>query len=103
MLRRKWIAIVLTLAVFVGAVIGATRIGTSLMPSMDSSQMSLTIEMPKGSGLSDTAAMSDTVMKKIREIPDVDGVGAMVSSHQAWEALRREARQIRIQPACISC
>ena len=49
-LRRKWIAIVLTLAVFVGAVIGATRIGTSLMPSMDSSQMSLTIEMPKGSG-----------------------------------------------------
>ena len=79
-LRRKWIAIVLTLAVFVGAVIGATKIGTSLMPSMDSSQMSLTIEMPKGSGLSDTAAMSDTVMKKIREIPDVDGVGAMVSS-----------------------
>ena len=65
-LRRKWIAIVLTLAVFVGAVIGATKIGTSLMPSMDSSQMSLTIEMPKGSGLSDTAAMSDTVMKKIR-------------------------------------
>ena len=79
-LKRKWIAIILTLAVFVGAVIGATKIGTSLMPSMDSTEMSLTIEMPKGSGLSDTAAMSDTVMKKIREISDVDSVGAMVSS-----------------------
>lgn len=79
-LNRKWIAIILTLAVFIGAVVGATRIGTSLMPSMDSTEMSATIEMPKGSGLSDTAAMSDTVMKKIREISDVDSVGAMVSS-----------------------
>lgn len=51
--------------------------GTAFMPEMDSTQVTITLNMPEGSLLSDTAAMSDQVIERILEIPDVTDVGAM--------------------------
>ena len=79
-LNKKKLVVLLTVLLFAGSIFGATQIGSSLMPSMDSTQMSLSIQMPKGSAMEDTAAMSDTVIKKVKEIPDVDSVAAMISS-----------------------
>lgn len=79
-LNGKVLVVILTLALFVGSVFGATKIGSSLMPSMDSTQMTLSIQMPKGTSEDDTKAMSDTVLKKVKEIPDVESVAAMMSS-----------------------
>ncbi|MDD3183740.1 MAG: efflux RND transporter permease subunit [Anaerostipes sp.] len=79
-LDKKVIVIVLVFILFGASIFGATKMGTSLMPSMDSTQMSLSIEMEKGSSKKETAAMTDTVMKKVREISDVDSVGAMMQS-----------------------
>ena len=50
------------------------------MPSMDSTQMTMTIKMPQGSSMEETASMTDTVMKKVKEIKDVDSVAGMISS-----------------------
>ena len=47
---------------------------------MDSTQMTMTIKMPQGSSMEETASMTDTVMKKVQEIKDVDSVAGMRSS-----------------------
>lgn len=51
--------------------------GTAFMPEMESTQVSVTIQMPKGSLLPEAAAMSDEVMERMMTIPDVSNVGAM--------------------------
>lgn len=79
-LNRKIAVILITLVLFAGSIYGATQIGSSLMPNMDSTQMSLTIQMPEGSSMEDTAAMSDTVMEKIKKIKDVYSVAAMITT-----------------------
>ena len=79
-LDRKIIVVAVTLALFAGSIFGAMNIGSSLMPSMDSTQMTMTIKMPQGSSMEETASMTDTVMKKVKEIKDVDSVAGMISS-----------------------
>ena len=80
LLDRKIIVVAVTLALFAGSIFGAMNIGSSLMPSMDSTQMTMTIKMPQGSSMEETASMTDTVMKKVKEIKDVDSVAGMISS-----------------------
>lgn len=80
LLNRKIIVVIVTLALFAGSIFGAMNIGSSLMPSMDSTQMTMTVKMPQGSSMEETASMTDTVMKKVKEIKDVDSVAGMISS-----------------------
>lgn len=81
-LSKKALVIITALVLLVGSLVGAYFRGGSLMPSMDSTQMSLTLTMPEGTTeLSDTAAMSEKVIEKINEIEDVDTVGAMVGGN----------------------
>ncbi len=54
--------------------------GMEFMGEMDSEQIEVSMTMPEGSKLSDTAAMSDEVMTRILEMDDVDYVGAMTGS-----------------------
>lgn len=87
LLNRKMIVVTVTLALFVGSVIGAMNIGSSLMPSMDSTQMTMTVKMPQGSSMEEAASMTDTVMAKVKEIKDVDSVAGMISSGSGMSAM----------------
>ena len=81
LLNHKIIVVAVTLALFVGSIFGAMNIGSSLMPSMDSTQMTMTIKIAKGNlQWKKQASMTDTVMKKVKEIKDVDSVAGMISS-----------------------
>lgn len=54
--------------------------GFSFFPSMDSTQMSMTLTMPEGTKtLEETADMSDKVIDSVLEIEDIETVGAMLS------------------------
>ena len=80
LLDHKILVVVVTLVLFAGSIVGAMNIGSSLMPSMDSTQMTMTVKMPKGSSMEDTASMTDTIMAKVKEIKDVDSVAGMISN-----------------------
>ena len=49
------------------------------MPETDSTQLSVTLEMPKDSKKQDARDMSETIIDRITEIEDVDTVGALQS------------------------
>ena len=84
---EKSIAIVLRWKVFVligvvvllvlSAVLSISR-GIAFMPSMDSTQITITLETPIDSKLEETAAISDDIVARIRAIDDVQDVGAMM-------------------------
>ncbi len=78
-LSLKWKWLVLLGVVVLLVVSGALAIsrGIAFMPSMDSTQITITLETPEDSKLKDTAAISDEVVARILEIEDVQDVGAM--------------------------
>ena len=75
-LRFKWLVLagsVVLLILF--AALAAGR-GFSMMPDMESTQMTATLTMDNGTKLADTKKASNQVVEKIREISDVESVGA---------------------------
>ena len=61
--------------------------GTAFMPEMESTQISVTVQAPKGSMLAETGALSDQVIDRILTIQDVTDVGAMNGSGSAMSSL----------------
>ncbi len=76
-LKHKWIVYVLVIGLFVFSIANVFTMGTSLMPKMDSQEIMITMEMPTGSTTQETRDMSDVVLARLTEVPDVETIGAM--------------------------
>ena len=79
-LRLKPIVILVILVALVLSTMGAVAKGTAFMPEMDSTQMTLTLTMPKDTPLADTAKVSDEIVNRIMTVEEVADVGAMATS-----------------------
>lgn len=78
-LKHKFIVLIGSLVLLVVSAFLVVSKGTILMPETDSTQLSVTLEMPKESTKQDARDMSETIIDKITEIEDVDTVGALQS------------------------
>ena len=54
--------------------------GTEFMPDMESTEVSMTLEMPKDSTLEETAAVADEVMERVGELSDIKDIGSMIGN-----------------------
>lgn len=79
-LDHKGYVIVGAFVLFVGSIALALSRGTEFMPTMESTQISMTLETKKGTSLEDTAKEADKVMDEVGKISDVEDVGALVST-----------------------
>ena len=80
-LRLKAVVIFLVLVLFGLSMYLSISKGIAFMPSMDSTQITVTLETPIDSKLSDTAAVSDEIVERIRTIEDVEDIGAMAGGN----------------------
>ncbi|MFA7412277.1 MAG: efflux RND transporter permease subunit [Tissierellaceae bacterium] len=55
----------------------AYSMGTAFIPEMETPQMSISLEMPKGASFDESISMSDTVMERILDIEGIETVGAL--------------------------
>lgn len=78
--RFKPVVLVGVIALLALSAVLAVSRGTAFIPQMDSTQLTVTLETPKGTSLADTGAISDQVVERIQEIEDVANVGAMAGS-----------------------
>lgn len=78
-LKHKFIVLIGSLVLLIGSAFLVVSKGTILMPETDSTQLSVTLEMPKESKKQDARDMSETIIDRITEIEDVDTVGALQS------------------------
>lgn len=79
-LKVKPLVFLIALALLAGSVFGALSNGTAFMPDMESTQMTVNVQLADDALLSDTAAVTDQVIEIIMAMEDVTDVGAMTSS-----------------------
>ncbi len=79
-LKKKWVVLCGSLALLAVSLVWALSRGFSFMPSVDSAQISLELQMPEDSTLEQTAQVSDEIIERISAMDEVENVGAMLSS-----------------------
>lgn len=79
-LRFKPVVLILVIVLLAISAAAAFSRGTAFMPDMDSTQITMTLTMPKDTPLHETAEVSDAVMERLRQIEEVEDVGGMASS-----------------------
>lgn len=79
-LKKKWVVLCGSLALLAFSLVWALSRGFSFMPSVDSAQISLELQMPENSTLEQTAQVSDEIIERISAMDEVENVGAMLSS-----------------------
>ena len=79
-LKTKPVVFLLVLVLLVGSAAAAFAKGTAFMPEMDSTQISMTVTLPKDTPLSHTGEVTDEILDKISEIDEVVDVGAMANA-----------------------
>ena len=80
-LKHKVFVILPVVALLIFSVYKVGSMGTSFMPSMDSTEMSATLEMPIGSSKKDTIKMSDKIINNLMKIEDIETIGATDSTN----------------------
>lgn len=79
-LKTKPVVFLLVLVLLVGSAAAAFAKGTAFMPDMDSTQISMTVTLPKDTLLSHTGEVTDEILYKIAEIDEVVDIGAMANA-----------------------
>ena len=83
-LKHKVFVILPVVALLIFSVYKVGSMGTSFMPSMDSTEMSATLEMPIGSSKKDTIKMSDKIINNLMKIDDIETIGATDSTNSMY-------------------
>ena len=79
-LKHKFIVLTLAVILLISSTLLVIAKGTTLMPTSDSTQISVSMEMPKDSTQEDSRNMSDKIIDKLTTIDDIETVGAIESS-----------------------
>jgi len=81
-LNRRWVPLLITLAVFMFAMSLFGHIGGGFFPTVDAGKMQVSIELPSGTGLSRTEEVAESVAERLRREPEVEGVLVKVGGEQ---------------------
>lgn len=79
-LRFKPVVLILVVVLLVVSAAAAFSRGTAFMPEMDSTQITMTLTLPKDTPLNETADVTDAVLERLMQMEEVVDVGAMASS-----------------------
>ena len=62
LITHRWAGIALTVVICIVSVLSVSQAGMELIPEMDEGQVSVTVSMPNGSTMEDTAAIEDRIV-----------------------------------------
>ena len=73
-LRHRWITLALGLTLFVGSVLSTKLLPAGFMPPDDVARTLLAIELPPGSRLDDTDAVTRTIVDRLQPMPEIRSI-----------------------------
>ncbi len=79
-LRFKPVVLLFVVVLLIVSVVVAYTNGTAFMPEMDSTQLTVSVQLDEEATLKETGELTDIVVDRLLEIEDVANVGAMSSS-----------------------
>ena len=80
-LDHKALLILGSIALLAGSAYLSIRMGFSYMPSMESTQISVNVTMPDDADFEAAAKTTDEIIKRLKDVDDVNTVGAVVGSN----------------------
>jgi len=98
--RRKWMTLLIGIAIFLSSVILATQIGSEFFPASDNGQISGTIELPIGANVDRARDVYQRFEAKIKkDFPEIESttftIGALSDdSDNSWAAMQTNASNI---------
>lgn len=82
-LKFKPLVLILVVVLLVISALAAVSNGTAFMSDMDSTQLTVTVQTDEETSLTETGKVTDQVVALIRELDEIQDVGAMASSSSA--------------------
>ena len=76
-LKHKAVVLGGVIVLLVISAFSVTKMGTEFIPSMDSEQMAMTLEMPAGTKVEELRETSNKVLDRVVDIKEIDTVGVM--------------------------
>ena len=73
-LNHRKLVVAAVFLVFVGGLALIPAVGFEFMPQTDEGSISITIELPRGTELATTAAMTDRIVKLIQQQPEIESI-----------------------------
>jgi hydrophobe/amphiphile efflux-1 (HAE1) family protein len=70
----RFITVLIGLLAFAGSLASARHLASGFLPVADISRALLAIELPPGSQLADTETVTDSIVKRLRQRPEITGV-----------------------------
>ena len=75
LITHRWAGVALTVVICIVSVLSVSQAGMELIPEMDEGQVSVTVSMPNGSTMEDTAAIEDRIAAiAVDTIPEMEQV-----------------------------
>lgn len=93
-LKHKILVILFIVALFVGSIYGAVQTGTELFPSTDMGQLTVTLELPKGTTHDEAVAAGDALYEEIKDIKDIGTIGASIGSGGMGPMMMTSSNQV---------
>ena len=72
--RHRFITVVLGLLVFAASLAGARMLPTGFLPPPETGRSTLAVELPPGSRLADTQALTDAIVSRLRNGFDIESI-----------------------------
>ena len=75
LITHRWAGVALTVVICIVSVLSVSQAGMELIPEMDEGQVSVTVSMPNGSTMEDTAAIEDRIAAiAVDPIPELEQI-----------------------------
>ncbi|PRR69242.1 efflux RND transporter permease subunit [Neomoorella humiferrea] len=79
-LRHRKLTVAAVATVFIASLALVPAVGVEFLPATDEGTVTVTIELPKGTGLETTAAVADEVANIVRQQPEVQSIYQQIGS-----------------------
>lgn len=79
-LNHRKLVVAAVFLIFAGSLALAPAVGFDFMPQTDEGSISITIELPRGTELATTAAMTDRIVKLIQQQPEIQSIYQEIGS-----------------------
>jgi hydrophobe/amphiphile efflux-1 (HAE1) family protein len=98
-LRHRWLTLIAGIAIFITSLMATSLLPTGFMPNEDSARIVVQAELPPGSKLEDTRAVTDDITARLKKLPEVESVFVMGGTTPTGVLeIRKSAIIIRLTP-----
>lgn len=98
-LRHRWKTLIAGTAIFIASLMATSLLPTGFMPNEDSARIVVQAELPPGSKLEDTRAVTDDITARLKKMPEVESVFVMGGTTPTGTLeVRKSAIIVRLTP-----